>query len=273
MRSAFGAVGVAIPLVLLAEAEAQKQLGGPRGVVRLAYAELAYLAGTDDTTARKVAERWVDVGEMVDAIFEEYSFTARWRDWDRWQEPRASPLIQAAVEFLRDVLGHGAQSTIDVERLAAEAGIATRTLERARSTLGVVPSRVGPRWVLSLPDAAKTAKTAATATQVEEEEEEEALNYVESEPSTEGTRKGEVAALCALLAATVRKHHGDDARVAPDGQVWRDACARLVSERGAHDVEQAIIDTAGAVRSMPKLGEWMRAESGDGTGTEARPQL
>jgi hypothetical protein len=167
MRSTFGAVGVAIPVALLAEAETQKQLGGPRGVVKLGYAELAYLTGTDEMTARTVAERWADVGEMVDAEFGEYAFTARWRDWDKWQEPHGSPELDRAVEFLRNTLRVGAVPTADVERQAGEAGIAPRTLDRGRAALNVISSKVGPQWVLSLP--VKDAKDAKSATQVEVE--------------------------------------------------------------------------------------------------------
>lgn len=151
MRSEFGSAGVAIPAVLLAEAETQKQLGGRRGVVRLAYDELAYLAGVDAAAAREVVERWVALGEMDDADFGDHVFEARWCDWDLWQEPVNSPELARAVDFLRGALDGGPVLQAEVSERANEAGISDRTLKRGRAALGVIASKVGPRWMLALP--------------------------------------------------------------------------------------------------------------------------
>jgi hypothetical protein len=160
MRSTFGPLGIAIPAVLLSEAEAQKQMGGRRGVVKLSYGDLAYFTGSDPETARKAVVAWIDVGEMVDATIGEHAFEARWKDWDLWQEPRSDPAADAAREFLRDVLGDGRTRPVqEVNDLAVQAGITKRTLERARKDLGVKASG-GPNSVLSL----DTANSAITAT-------------------------------------------------------------------------------------------------------------
>jgi hypothetical protein len=151
MRGEFGTLGVALPVVLMAEAEAQKQLGGHRGVVKIAYADLAYLLAADAGDVRKAAERWAELGEMVDVEFRAHDFEARWKDWDNWQEPPSSPELDRAVEFLRSTLSVGARPTSEVDRLAHDAGIADTTLKRARRELRVVASKVGPQWELSLP--------------------------------------------------------------------------------------------------------------------------
>jgi hypothetical protein len=152
LRAEFGAAGVAIPATLLAEAEAQKQMGGRRGVVRLAYADLAYLSGTDAETARAAVERWVELGEMVDAEFGAHSFTATWKDWSRWQPVPAAVQRDRARALLRTELAAGrVRPTAEVERLALSDGISVATLDRARKDEGVIAERDGDQWVLSLP--------------------------------------------------------------------------------------------------------------------------
>ena len=47
------------------------------------------------------------------------------------------PALAEAEEFLRNVLGRGAQCTKEVQRQAEDAGIASKTLRRAREKLGV----------------------------------------------------------------------------------------------------------------------------------------
>ncbi|MGL4511514.1 MAG: AAA family ATPase [Lacipirellulaceae bacterium] len=64
------------------------------------------------------------------------------------------PQLKAAKEFLRTTLADGPVASIEVERLASDAGIAERTLGRARQELRVKSSPRGfggPR-VLQLPD-------------------------------------------------------------------------------------------------------------------------
>jgi hypothetical protein len=76
-------------------------------------------------------------------------------------EDEASRLDEAC-DFLRAELSDGRRASKDVNRAARENGIASRTLDRARDVLGVVPIREGyggdGRWYLELPDQAKTAK-------------------------------------------------------------------------------------------------------------------
>jgi hypothetical protein len=68
--------------------------------------------------------------------------------------------IDTAVAFLRDALGNGPKSVREVVREARAEGISSRTLDRARSALGVrsVPSGFGGPRTLTLPDSPVSAK-------------------------------------------------------------------------------------------------------------------
>ncbi len=65
-------------------------------------------------------------------------------------------VLSEAVDWLRDALGDGAVSTKELKQQAGKDGIASRTLDRAKSELGVKASREGfggsGRWVWTLPD-------------------------------------------------------------------------------------------------------------------------
>jgi hypothetical protein len=97
-------------------------------------------------------ERWVDLGEMVDAEFRAHDFTARWKDWDRWQLPPGAPRLLSAKDFLYRQLADGEQRSVEIETLAHQSKITARTLDRARRDLGVRSVRRGAEWWLSLPD-------------------------------------------------------------------------------------------------------------------------
>lgn len=61
--------------------------------------------------------------------------------------------LTEAVDFLRHELGNGAKPSSDVKRAAKAAGIAPRTLDRARAELGVIaaPDGFGGPWTWALP--------------------------------------------------------------------------------------------------------------------------
>lgn len=63
--------------------------------------------------------------------------------------------LEEAEAWLADALGSGPIAAKDVKSRAAEAGIKSRTLERARAKLGVLPKRAGfghgSQWVWSMP--------------------------------------------------------------------------------------------------------------------------
>lgn len=63
--------------------------------------------------------------------------------------------VNDATAFLRAALADGPRATAEINAAAQAAGIAHRTLERARAELGVVPTREGRRTVMRLPDAAQ----------------------------------------------------------------------------------------------------------------------
>jgi hypothetical protein len=70
-------------------------------------------------------------------------------------DPSEKSALDHAKEFLRDELEDGPQPVTKVKGAAREAGIAHRTLDRARSALGVRAKRAGfgkgGAWVLELP--------------------------------------------------------------------------------------------------------------------------
>jgi hypothetical protein len=158
LRAEFGTLGVALPMAMLAEAEAQKQMGGRRGVIKTAYAELAHLTASEPERVRQVAEKWAELGEFVEFEFRPHDFEARWKDWDKWQPVQGSPKLTRAIEFLEDTLSVGAVPSIEVDRLAEEAGISLRTLDRGKAALHIVATKVGPQWVLSLKSAKGASK-------------------------------------------------------------------------------------------------------------------
>jgi hypothetical protein len=59
---------------------------------------------------------------------------------------------EEAVAFLRDVLADGPVLAKELLRDAADAGIAERTLKRAKARLGVTSQKVGDRWTWRLPE-------------------------------------------------------------------------------------------------------------------------
>jgi putative DNA primase/helicase len=65
--------------------------------------------------------------------------------------------MREAVDFLREELSTEARSTQDLRKAATSAGIAWRTVERAKAELGVKSSKSGLRegWVWKLPKAAE----------------------------------------------------------------------------------------------------------------------
>jgi hypothetical protein len=59
----------------------------------------------------------------------------------------------AAEEFLKRELRNGPRKAKDMESLATEQGISKRTLDRARSRIGVKSAQKKSGWVWSLPEA------------------------------------------------------------------------------------------------------------------------
>lgn len=160
LRAEFGALGVALPAVLLAEAETQKQQaaetqkqqGAGRGYVKMTYGDLAHLTASTPDEVRSAAERWSELGELVDVDFRQYDFTARWRDWDLWQPPAKRSAVDRAEAFLQEALAGGQRGSAAVESVANDLGISTRTLDQARKNLGVEATKEGVEWYMSLPD-------------------------------------------------------------------------------------------------------------------------
>jgi hypothetical protein len=56
------------------------------------------------------------------------------------------PALTEAIEVLRAILSDGPIPASEALRIAREAGVAKRTLDRARKYLGVIPKRVGRGW-------------------------------------------------------------------------------------------------------------------------------
>ncbi len=80
----------------------------------------------------------------------------------RGPDPEASAsALRDAEAFLRDVLADGPQPATTVRRMARDAGISDRTLDRARAALGVIARRTGGlgaagRWEWAAKDAHRT---------------------------------------------------------------------------------------------------------------------
>jgi hypothetical protein len=61
--------------------------------------------------------------------------------------------VDEACEILRDTLADGPLTANDVTRVVRDAGVAQRTLDRAKARLGVKSKKVGKeRWLWGLPD-------------------------------------------------------------------------------------------------------------------------
>jgi len=77
-----------------------------------------------------------------------------------------------AVAWLKDALAEGARPSAEVEQAARADGIASRSLDRARSRLGVQARKVGGRdghWELYLPDTGQRAPSPASLASFEPE--------------------------------------------------------------------------------------------------------
>jgi hypothetical protein len=98
------------------------------------------------------------VGQIIPTVDE--SSSVQVGPWAHVEQPR-QPMLGAqdnAIAFLRRVLANGELSARELEKRAEVEGIASRTLDRARKTLGIVSRRTGfgrtaQHWV-SLPKAA-----------------------------------------------------------------------------------------------------------------------
>jgi putative DNA primase/helicase len=64
-----------------------------------------------------------------------------------------------AVDFLRDLLADGPVGAKEARDQADDAGIAARTLDRAKKALNVVSARSGKTWSWSLPEPSSTPRT------------------------------------------------------------------------------------------------------------------
>jgi hypothetical protein len=73
------------------------------------------------------------------------------------QTPEERSALDEAKAVVLQVLGRGALPAKDFEREARAAGVKERTLERARSVLGVKATKTGSGWVVSLPVPAPSA--------------------------------------------------------------------------------------------------------------------
>lgn len=73
-------------------------------------------------------------------------------------EGRKAVALEGAIDWLKKELKVGARYSTDIADLAAKNGISTRTLERARSEIGVLSYRElrGDKWMLQLPQRRET---------------------------------------------------------------------------------------------------------------------
>jgi hypothetical protein len=130
--------------------------GDPEGERRV-------LAVTKTNLARRVASLAYRVVEADGVPAVEWlgrsDHTARSLLRAQAEEPEERAALQEAVEFLVEALAQGPRPAEEVLREAQQAGLAERTVRRARAVARVVSRRVGGlggagRWVWALPDQA-----------------------------------------------------------------------------------------------------------------------
>jgi hypothetical protein len=134
--------------------------GGSIGIVGAARAGLLAAPDPDDDGRRILAVTKSNLAAMPEALA--YRLVTDERHgvaqvvWEGPTKHKAADLLRLpaaedpeaparaeAEEFLRELLADGAMRTKDLQREAREAGIAWRTVERAKAALGVVSERVG----------------------------------------------------------------------------------------------------------------------------------
>jgi putative DNA primase/helicase len=113
----------------------------------------------DDTTGFAFSIQSMEVAGGIETsrvVFEPGSVTVSASELLRGQQQTDDDrgALDEAVEFLREFLRDGAKTSKSVEKAAREAGIAARTIERARAKLKIKArkSDVTGAWLIALPD-------------------------------------------------------------------------------------------------------------------------
>lgn len=94
MLAEFGAAGPYAMLTLLSQAELQRRTSGrgaEPGVVKLGWWHLAGLLSVDAPTAEAIVRRLVSLDQIEWVEQGEVSFTARFPDWERWDQSPKDP--------------------------------------------------------------------------------------------------------------------------------------------------------------------------------------
>lgn len=152
--------------------------GGSIGIIGAARAAYIFGQDPDDETLRLMASNKINIGmkpdtmayRLVDTLLPDHPGVSVARvEWEGTSSRGAEEIIRPrtdedrsegseAVEFLRDLLSDGPVPTTDLKDEARGRGIAWRTAERAKASLGVVarkvgrPGETGQRWTWSLPE-------------------------------------------------------------------------------------------------------------------------
>jgi putative DNA primase/helicase len=113
----------------------------------------------DDKTGFAFSIQSVEIAGGIEtsrAVFEPGSVTVSASELLRGQQQTDDDrgALKEAIEFLREFLKDGAKTSKSVEKAAKDAGIAARTIERARVELKIKArkSDVTGAWVIALPD-------------------------------------------------------------------------------------------------------------------------
>jgi hypothetical protein len=153
---------------------------GSIGIVGAARAGLLVAPDPDDEGRRVLALTKSNLAKMPQALayrlVDDERYSCARVVWDgvtshtatdllRPPDPDAAPQQAEAVEILREILGDGPMLARNVERFAAQAGIAKTTLHRARKSLGVITRREGfgpgSYYVWSMPATSPPAENPA----------------------------------------------------------------------------------------------------------------
>jgi AAA domain len=171
MASRTGAAVVVVRHMNKGQGSALYRGSGSIGIVGAARAGLLVAPDPDDDSRRVLAVSKSNLGPKASSlayrIVEDERYKAARVMWDGASKHTASDLVRARVDedeapalaeaarVLKEILSDGPLAAGNVKKLAAQAGVAERTLQRARQALGVTTRRQGfgqgAHYVWSMP--------------------------------------------------------------------------------------------------------------------------
>jgi hypothetical protein len=213
--------------------------GGSIGIIGAARSGLLVARDPDDETgvSRVLAATKVNLGPLPRSLrysLEPHGESIRVQWAGESEHFAASLLAEAAsvegrttqdeaVDFLRSFLEGGEAPAEEAWRRARAAGFADRTLDRAKSRLGIKARRKGygrdGKWIWALPDASKDATpTNEAMASFDDEIHSTSLNPVRSPKDATSAEPGGLWGVSALIESPERRQKGRDGE-RPDDEV------------------------------------------------------